>query len=394
MTGFNIIMIVNSQLYIKRDFVGYPNFGRRTLCNLNSDVNIKTYNNMQFRGNCIGIDKIILKLVLPKLPDGIKYKNDCIYDLLKNIALDIGGTYFFKYSSAQLKKLEFLRQKNEQELNPHDENHNVIYYSINLNEIFGESTIKTENKDQIKDLTFKGLRLCELFYQEVRLCVDYNDIFSIIENTVEAESNLHTELTKLEMIDCSAFVNYVFSRNGEIKRNKEKVTKQKIKIWKTYDEEINGLSQGIKSVKIPMNQSFVNSYKIKKLIFECDQGKKLKNYLCQINGSEIFEPIDPNEMNAIYELNNNKKLDENTYAIDLDSMSLKSDSDIVLSLEFTESINGWFRVNTFLEIETECIYSYGMFHLNGRRAFVILDDCLTDIGDTVGEKGIPNWNLF
>lgn len=118
-------MIVNHNRYIEQYFSSVPNFSKKASCHISR--------------NGDGVGRIILKIELPNLPDGVKYKYDCVYDLLKMIELYIGGSHFFKYDSSELKKLRLISSYNNHRLNPRSSNNNIIYYSINLNEIFGES---------------------------------------------------------------------------------------------------------------------------------------------------------------------------------------------------------------------------------------------------------------
>ena len=383
-------MIVNHKKYIEQLFEKPANFSQKASCHIckNGD----------------GIDQIILKVELPNLPDGIQYKNDCVYDLLKTIELYIGGSYFLTYNSNELKQLRVISSYLNHKSNPRSNNKNIIYYAINLNEIFGESKIenkdenedgifdgifdgmfdfsfkgineifgeskienKDENEDEIFDLGFKGIRLCDLLHAKVTLYIDFNDIFSIIENTIESESPLHKQLERLQIINCSLLVNYTSSKT-KIKLVEKNITKQKIKRWKIDDQHLYSFKDNkLNNVKLKMcwnpKGSVIDGHKIKKLIFECDQSNKLTSYKLQIDGYDLFPTIDltsMNDMNALYEFNNNVILNKNTYAVDLDTMTLNSDSNVILCLGFNEPIDK-LTINAFFEIEIESIYERGIF---------------------------------
>jgi hypothetical protein len=245
---------------------------------------------------------------------------------------------------------------------PHNSNNYVIYYPININNIFGQSKMENENSNEIFDLTFKGIRFCELPLTDVNFYIKLNDIFNIIENKIDDNSNKHEELKKLEIIESSLLVNYLSSQT-KIDNHEKNMIKQRIKLWTIDDQYEHHLSDGINRVKVKMDmcvsKTGIKTYKIKKLIFQCDQGHKLINCNLQIDGFDMFYSINPDEMNTIYEFDNNIKLNEKIYAIDLDTIELNCHACVVLCLGFTDFIDN-LSITAFFEIETECLYFDGL----------------------------------
>ena len=121
-----------------------------------------------------GIDQIMLKIELPKLPNDIKYKQFCIYDLLDKITFEIGGSIIFKYNSDQLKKID-MAESNIYALEKlcSVSKNNCIYYPISLYDLFGSSEIQSESIGDVLDLEFKGLRLYNLIHDSVSLSLTY-----------------------------------------------------------------------------------------------------------------------------------------------------------------------------------------------------------------------------
>src|ERR1044071_7067202 len=77
-----------SQEWIDQSFNGWPTFGKKICCNLTR--------------NGSSIDKIMLKFFLPELPQNVFYKKFCIYDLIRQIDLDIGGSTILRFTSKEL----------------------------------------------------------------------------------------------------------------------------------------------------------------------------------------------------------------------------------------------------------------------------------------------------
>ncbi len=172
-------MIVNYKQYIEQIFSGCPGFGKRVNCCINH------------LGHAT--DQVILKIVLPNLPNNIKYKNNPVYDLVNSIHLEIGGITYLKYTGEQLKKLDIMSKNFERKSKIANCDQNCILYPINLSDFFGESIIETDTStnNQPFDLAFKGIRLCDLSFHEVRFFIEFNDIFSIIEDFTDFELELH-----------------------------------------------------------------------------------------------------------------------------------------------------------------------------------------------------------
>lgn len=367
-------MIVNYQEYIEQVFCGNLDFGRQVNCLINK--------------NGHGINQLILKIVLPNLPNNIKYKKNPVYDLIKSVQLEIGGKLLFKYTGQQLEKLDIITKNYEKKLkiynslkknsirkgdilNPLDLDvlpncdQHMIFYPIDLTEYFGHSILENDDgmNNQPFDLTFKGIRLCDLRFHEVRFWIQLNDIFNIIENQIHETTDQYQELKGLHLVDPIMLVNFTKS-DMKMDINNFPQIKQKIKIWNVDDKHNYYFDKPIDKLKLRMcwcpsfgNANFCNAKKIKKIIFQCDQAHKLKKYSCQIDGHDVLDGfVDPNQMNAIYEFNNNVTLDHDTYAFELDSTPKQMMS---LLLIFSEPICG-LKLTAFFEGETECIYNSGL----------------------------------
>src|ERR1700753_1893696 len=85
--------------------------------------------------NSVGINEITLKIVLLKFTDDVTYRNNYIYDLLKNIKLTISETTVFECTFEQLIQLDTITRNYEGKIKCKD-NNGSIYYPIYLADIF------------------------------------------------------------------------------------------------------------------------------------------------------------------------------------------------------------------------------------------------------------------
>uniref|UniRef100_A0A6C0CBV7 Uncharacterized protein n=1 Tax=viral metagenome TaxID=1070528 RepID=A0A6C0CBV7_9ZZZZ len=164
--------MIKHPAYINTGFSGITNFRRRSISE------ITHYGD--------GFDKIVIKIELPKLPDGIKYV-DSPYNLINNIELEFAGLTFFKYTSSHFEHLDFITY-----LFTGD----VIYLYIDLSLIF-----KSEKS------LFSGIRLYNIYNHAVRFYVQLNDIFSIIENKIFSPE-LRRKINSLSIDDMLLLVKY------------------------------------------------------------------------------------------------------------------------------------------------------------------------------------------
>ena len=349
-------MIENTCQYHEHYFLGNPNFGKQTVAII--------YKNWD--ENYDMVNQIVLKIVLPKLPECVKYKTNCIYDLLKSIELEIGRHIFLNYTSDQLKKLDIIKrgngpksklldrmgQNNQPQPSHWDSNGFVIFYPINITDIFGQSKIKIEKNDQnskqISDCQLRGIKISELHFSDVRFKIELAELSDIVENQTDDHFDIQKQLKELSILDCCILVRYQKTKPKTYIGTKS-VTEQKIALWK-IDQQTCSVNNKPYQIKIPMDwysgiyigkQCF-----IRRLIFQCNHSDKLTNYLWQING---------------YDLSNvrEKILDQNKHITNIDSLQLTYGQNITLDLKFNGPVDQLI-IDAFFEIETKCTYGNGI----------------------------------
>ncbi len=330
--------ISNCKTYIEQYFIVKPVFGKKSCCVINR--------------NGYGFDKLIFKIILPNLPNNMKYGN-CLYNLWNYIELDIGGFTVFKYNSFQLKELNFMKCRFKKQSNT-----TTIYYSIDLGKNFGRSTGIFSDFD----LHFKGIRLCDLDHNEVKFNIALNNIQSIMDNELDHQSQQYKALEELEIIDASILINYVLCKSSLPSYNRSSEIKQKFKICTVDNHSIIKKSLVniiyIKLNPFPWNHC-LNWYKIKKILLIADKKNAIKNFqIKDSNENDLFGIIDANEMKIIYELDNNCTLNDNTYAIDVDLDQSREKCDLLLELDFISPISS-IKIDCFFELESEFIYDHG-----------------------------------
>uniref|UniRef100_A0A6C0C9Z9 Uncharacterized protein n=1 Tax=viral metagenome TaxID=1070528 RepID=A0A6C0C9Z9_9ZZZZ len=162
-----------------------------------------------------GFDKIIIKIELPKLPDGVKYV-DSPHDLINEIELEFSSSIFFRYTSFHFKHLDFITQLFTD---------NVVYFYIDLSLIF-----KSEGS------SFSGVRIYNIYYHYIRFYVRLNDIFSIIENKIDYNSQLYHEINILSIDDALLLVKYHKLQNID---PMSQLIKQKTNKWIVIDHSFD-----------------------------------------------------------------------------------------------------------------------------------------------------------
>jgi hypothetical protein len=294
--------------YIEQYFVYSSNFKCISSCCINR------------RGS--GLDKIILKIVLPELPDGVKYVSSP-YDIISNIRLEISNLTFFEYTSSQLKHLDFITQLFKS-------TDNVIYYYIDLGSFF-----KKSKQD------FYGFRLCDLDRYGTIFTVQLDDIFSIIENKIDPTSEQYHEIKNLLIRQKFLLVKY----------------HQLINILpKPINQTINrSISWGYscdecKSIELNMspkwhNRGDLSTIKIKNLMLCFNQKLKLNSCFILLDGADVSDTI---------KLKNNCVLDR--YVFDL-NLNIVQHAIINVRINFADSVK---NINVDAFFETENIFTYNV----------------------------------
>lgn len=307
-----------------------------------------------------GIDQIILKIELPELPYNIKYKPNCIYDLLDEIRLEIGGTIFFKYNSQELQQIDILEHKFDSVKKMNSGNNNTIYYPINLREIFGKFESKNDHIN-ISDINYlllsgirHGIRLCNMDRCSVKLYVKFSSIWDIIENKLNIESNFAKEISKLEIYDCNLLVQYYHMR--EINKADNNI-KQKMTMWhcQSFQDEIDPATP---SVKYRLCFDPVTEYRLTEFVVVNKSNHKIQFFNLQINGVNCFSRSQSADMTKIYQYNKSIELDENVHAVYLETTLLLPSDTVQLNIWFDTNVN-YCDISVLAKIETNVVYADG-----------------------------------
>ena len=270
-----------------------------------------------------GCDQIILKITLPKLPNCLNYKSLCVYDLIESIEMNIGECELFKYNSEQLKIIDKVdRDKVDRDKVDRDKvdkvdrdkvdidyerlqkvidvKDGVVYYPINLSNMFGTSeiVIANENKysllkssgveDKLFDLSFKGIRLIDFIYHPVNIIISFGKIFDVIENITltKEEQNI---LSNLSLDDVSLLCRMI--TQPDCRPICDNFMCQKFNRW--FDEEFV-LSDNTKlyhKIIIP----FHLFTKISKVILYCESFDKIEFHRISKDENKCGEQYDRNE---------------------------------------------------------------------------------------------------
>jgi len=338
--------VTNTTQYIEQYFNSNVSFGNTSTCIISKNGN--------------GFDQLILRIVLPKLPENVNYKTDCIYNLLKSIKVTIFDSTIFKYNSKQLKIIDRLTEKYYGEtIEFCTLIDNVIHYPINLNKTFGESFFNGHNDINMLDLRYNGVRMCDFDNNNghFKLIVKFNDILSIIDK--ESEFSIE-EISKLQMVECDTLVRYTISEMPIVIPTN--TIKQKLTLWNTSSLKHKSDVPAIyMKQKIDFNSdNYNNYYKIKKLVIKVNSDIQIKSFLLQINGYDCFSRINANTMKKIYEYNTNTCLDTNVYAMDLDTTSLSCTDNVIIVLGFNNSVTEC-DIDILVKTESYGTYKNGVF---------------------------------
>jgi len=307
LTQLNLVFDWRFPKYIEQYFGGTQQFGRSYRYGISR--------------NGDGLDKIILKIVLPKLPIGIKYVNSP-YNIINSIRLDIGGVTFFEYTFSQIEHLDFITQL-------FNSVHNVIYYYMDLGSFFKKSG---------ENLDFYGLRLVDLDYHETAFYVHFNDIFSIIENNIDPITQQYDEIKNL-----SIQRRVLLAKYHRLTNILPKPINQIINRWIPWNHSCDACD----SVEIdmsPKSRLLTDSVMIKKLIL-CFNQKVM------LNSCFIFV----GDFNAIKLMGNGCALDKYVF----DVIKVVPHVTIKILIKFADSVKN-INIDAFFETEQEFIYDGGM----------------------------------
>lgn len=156
--------------YISQHYEETTGFSKRNRC---------------YIGRCAnGFDKIVTRIRLPTLPEGIEYQ-PIVHNLFRSIELTICGTTIFRFTSRQLRHSDSVSLLFS---------NSVIYLYVDLN--------------QMIERGFAGIRTSMLEYQQVLFSVQLHDIFSIIKNDISTDSRLRAEIGNLKTDGMYALVRF------------------------------------------------------------------------------------------------------------------------------------------------------------------------------------------
>lgn len=335
---------------------GNPNFGRQS--------------SMTIFQNGLGVDQITFKVVLPDLPMGLNYKKFCIYDLIDNISLEIGGIAIFNFTSKQLCLFDHMVRNINDIIKCATISDNKILYPFDLKHFFGKSESDDKNLISKLDMGFNGFRLVDCDHQEMKFIIRLKKIFNIIDD-LNINDDCAEKLEKLSLVDMVGIVHYVESNDEryhpycttkivklpEIVIKEEPVINQATwflnplslfytsKTQLEFQSDVN-VNQSIEipvieAVKYPkisqLTQkwivddliigTFVDNFKYKiaetkgkisKIIFHSKMLDKVKFFKMQLNGYDYMERVDIKEYKKMYEYNNNVILDDQTFIFNVE----------------------------------------------------------------------------
>lgn len=331
---------MNQTQYIESLFSGNPNFGKR--CSI------------WICRNGAGIDQMILKIVLPELPNGVFYKKYIIYDLIKNITMWIGGTEFFNYTGEQLQIIDKIERSYYDILEFTTIKNNIIYYPLDLKLFFKKAKFIEKSNNEILNIKFKGFRLCNSDHMDMRFNCTVGSIFDIIEGNIQEQVDY---LQKLELKDFLCLCHYIIPDKKIIRPNNSKVI-QKFIYWK--GESFKNGSLIVNHLKINIDNNIQDDSKILKMILFYNMDNNITHHLLQVNGSDKYDKTETKETNLLYQFNNKKKLDDKICAIDL-KIKIKKEDKLNLHIWMEKELCENDQINYLFKLEKKVLYDNDMF---------------------------------
>jgi hypothetical protein len=138
------------------------------------------------------ISKMCLKIILPVLPNDIKYKSNVVYHLIDNIVFAISGSIIIEYDSFTLKLLDNLYGQNTNPLVD-----NIIHYEIPIKDIFKG---RTDYKPFCND-NYHGIIIKYLSNAVIDVSVRFANIYNIIENISDVDKTNDKHLYRNLLLD-------------------------------------------------------------------------------------------------------------------------------------------------------------------------------------------------
>jgi len=159
-------------------FNSTPGFGRK------ADVEICQ--------NGLGVNRAYLKICLFELRRThtfgknmlhCEYKDDFIYHLIKMIEIEIDGTTMFQNNSFALRLADIASESDAAVKHfgkiHYENNGPVVYYPLNLSQIFQESVSYGSNSKL--PLNYKGIRLCDALKTSFKMYVTFGEIKDLFD---------------------------------------------------------------------------------------------------------------------------------------------------------------------------------------------------------------------
>lgn len=283
----------------------------------------------------LGLDQVIFKFVLPELPNNLrkslKYKQFCVYDLIRNISIRIGGYDILSVDSKDLEMFDRAEQNFEIIKDRSKLVGNKFVYLFDLGYFFKESM---SDVDQILPLDFKGIRLINLEDNHLKFHIQLHSICNIIDRISVKKKGILGNLK----LDVMAYCHYVgmYHKNYE-NVNKNSITQQ-IHTW-CAGEYINYTYRSYHKFQM------CGGTHVSKIIFYSKMLDQIKYIRIQLDGFDYMEKI------------NFKELHDNMIVIDVDKIS--SDVESV-----TCSIWLYTKLYEFEMTYMYDVHTYGRYDIN------------------------------
>lgn len=254
----------------------------------------------------LGMDQIEFKFVLPELPNNLMWKKLCVSDLVKSIRIQIDSPYMFvlQLDSSCLEMFDKVYRDGITII----QKQNRISCIIDSSFFFKEST-NTSNFFHILPMGFKGIRLIDCKNQHVVFHLELNEIYRMIDTDYDVRQYADQKiLSRLSMKFLGVWCHCVGS--NQLIQNKMSISQhiRKLNLW-----------EGKFSVPGNNCKLMITNKQVSKLIFYSQMLDRV-GYVClQIDGRNCMNIIDLKEYKKTYESENNAKLSDNIFIIDVRS---------------------------------------------------------------------------
>lgn len=330
--------------YIEQTFMGTANFGRRIQLAISEDE--------------LGLDRIMLKFVLPTLGKHLKYKKLCVYDLIYKLEIIIGEHTIVSLNSENLKMIDsverdFKKIKKCCKMT----NHTIIYpidlscffkkselapseykyFDITHPKLYGSRTGPPSNVKPNIPFDFEGLRIVDI-NDQIRLSVQLNELANIVNAT---DSDRYF-LSGLQLECLSAFCNY-YPGNKLPQPNK---LCQQIRTWKSA--EINVYSHNHQ-----YKLNIVNTKNLTVIIYS-DMLYNISAVSLQINANYVLDCMNLLDYKRIYEYDH-APLHENVIVL----TTAIPGADSIVRLDFTFEKQMDMSMHIMYNVDVTGIYDNG-----------------------------------